>query len=88
MKKPLKIPEYFKDLPDNANLNSRDVAEIFGVKHMARFYEGITNGTIPKNDEAYKCGSVNAFSRERHGTKHVFWKVKTIREWIKNHQNT
>lgn len=31
MKKPLKIPDYFKDLPDNANFNSRDVAKIFGL---------------------------------------------------------
>ena len=86
-KKPLKVPEYFKDLPDDANLNSRDVAAIFGLKRVSSIWHPLTYGiNVPCADIGFKCGSVNAFSKHQHGTKHVFWKVKTIREWIENHQ--
>ena len=83
MKKIIKVPEYFKDLPDDANLNSRDVADIFGYAHTS-INKAIDRGKIPKHDIENKCGSIQAFSKVKHGTRHVFWKVKTIREWIEN----
>lgn len=85
-KKPLKVPEYFKDLPDDANLNTRDVMEIFGHKHHQGLRIAIKNGTAPEHDTEHKCGSINAFSKHKHGIRHIFWKVKTIMEWIENHQ--
>jgi len=85
MKKPLKIPEYFKDLSDNANLNSRDVAEIFGYK-MKAIHEAISRGRVPMPDKHMRCGSeYKCFVRTENpdlGSVRVFWKVKTIREWI------
>lgn len=87
MKKVIKVPEYFKDLPDNANLNSRDVAAIFGYSQVNNMLTDMRSGRVPKHEVSMKCGSINhtAPSGTR-GTKHVFWKVKTVREWIENHQ--
>lgn len=88
MKKPLKVPEYFKDLPDDANLNSRDVAEIFGFKLIKSVTQAYVDGRIPHPDKIMKCGSeYRAYERvEGHGHVRLFWKVKTIREWIESHQ--
>lgn len=81
------VPAYFKDLPDNANLNSRDVAAIFGYSQLSNMLTDMRDGKIPHHELALKCGSVNAFSKKQHGIRHVFWKVKTIREWIENVNN-
>lgn len=70
-----KVPEYFKDLPDNAFLNSRDVAAIFGYKtyHITQHYK---MGRIPAPDNSYYCSNMH------HSKQRIFWTVKTIRDWI------
>lgn len=70
-----KIPDYFKDLPENAFLNTRDVAAIFGYKtnHITQHYK---SGRIPYPDTHHHCGN-RPKSQQR-----IFWTVKTIREWI------
>lgn len=78
MKKPLKIPEYFKDLPDNANLNYKEVAEIFGLNRMS-LTQSQRSGVIPLFDVRQEFLNGRGIKTTRH-----FWKVKTIREWIKN----
>ena len=84
-KKPLKVPEYFKDLPDDANLNSRDVCAIFGYKRQTSLMTAIKNGLAPNYDTEHKCGSIRSLpTTTQHGIRHIFWKVKTIREWIEN----
>jgi len=75
MKHKPKIPEYFKDLPDDAILNSSDVAKIFGYKNTAQAYK---DGKIPKPDEKKYSSTRDSFLPRN------FWKVKTIREWIEN----
>ncbi len=78
MKKPLKVPDYFKDLPDDANLNSRDVAEIFGFKLIKSVTQAYVDGRIPHPDYRLPV---------RYGKRPtIMWKVKTIREWIENYQ--
>ena len=78
MKKPLKIPEYFKDLPDDANLNYKEIAEIFGLNRMS-LTQYQRSGGIPLFD-------VRQEFLNGKGTKttRLFWKVKTIRDWIEN----
>ena len=77
-----KVPEYFKDLPDNAFLNSRDVAAIFGYKtnHITQHYK---MGRIPAPDTSQSS------SHRPRSLQRIFWTVKTIRDWIdKNEQAT
>jgi len=86
MKKPLKVPDYFKDLPDDANLNSRDMMKIFGYKTITAFNNAKYIGKIPASDVRMQCGSIRTVNIQKGtvGTHHVFWKVKTIKEWIEN----
>jgi len=76
MKQNVCVPSYFKDLPDDANLNSRDIAEIFDIM-ASSVTTAYKHNRIPQPDwvKAYpKTGN------------HNYWKVKTIREWIENNQ--
>lgn len=80
-KKPLKIPEYFKDLPNNALLNYKEIAEIFGLNRMnLTHYQ--RSGEIPLFDVRQEFLNWRGIKTTR-----LFWKVKTIREWIKNANN-
>jgi len=81
MKQKPKIPEYFKDLPDDANLNSRDVAKIFGYKNSSSITLAYQRGIIPKPD-----ASLNSKMRN-YPNKNNIWKLSTIREWIKKTEN-
>lgn len=77
MTKPsVRVPDYFKDLPDDANLNSRDVAAIFGYAKTKNLTDAYQHGRIPEPDFRLppKLGK----------SPHIMWKVKTIREWIEN----
>lgn len=75
-KKPLKVPDYFKDLPDDAILSSRDVADIFGYKDKSHLTDAYNHKRIPDPDYRLPV---------RYGKKpSIMWKVKTIREWIEN----
>lgn len=86
MKKPLKIPKYFKDLPDDANLNSRDVAEMFGYKTVNALHAAVLRGSKPKPNVHFQCGSVRTVNIKEGtvGTHHVFWTVGYIKEYIEN----
>lgn len=75
-KKPLKVPEYFKDLPDDAKINSRDVALVFGYKSAKTITQAYQKKRIPEPD--FKEHSKIS------GHALLYWKVKTIREWIEN----
>ena len=77
-KKPLKVPDYFKDLPDDALLNAREVADIFGYKLPVCKKHQIDPGHIPMYDDK-KVLHMNG-----HVVSRLYWKVKTIREWIEN----
>ena len=79
MKKTIKVPEYFKDLPDDARLNAKEVAEIFGYKSPVNMKDQIKPGFVPMYDNAQSYRTVKGGIYSRY-----FWKVKTIREWIEN----
>lgn len=76
MKKPLKVPDYFKDLPDDAKINSRDMSDIFGYKNINNITHSYQHNRIPKPDYKERSRLTGIF--------HSYWKVKTIREWIEN----
>lgn len=80
MNKIIKVPEYFKDLPSDARINSRDMANIFGYKQTVKGVTAITqaykNKQIPEPD--FKVNS------KLTGHALLYWKVKTVREWIDN----
>lgn len=71
------LPEWTNDLPDSANLNTRDVLEAFGYKlNMKMISNLIKRKSIPEPDIKMRTGSLN--------TIHFYWKLGTLREIVKN----
>lgn len=75
MKTKPKIPEYFEDLPDTANLNSNDLAKIFGYKNGHNISTYSKLGMLPNPDLCFKGKLSTSY-------KQYYWTVKTIRDWI------
>ena len=44
------IPEYFKYMPDDALLNSKEAAEVFGYKNANALHGAVHDGCFPKPD--------------------------------------
>ena len=74
--KKITIPEWFRMLPGNAYLNSRDLMNLFGYKNTNNVNRMINDGTLPKptkkSERRFNFIMLN------------MWKVSEVREFIKN----
>jgi len=74
---PDKIPAWLAELPGHANLDSKEMAKIFGYKLATSVIGAARDGTIPSpySKVAYI---------KHHGWK-MLWKASTIRNFIRRH---
>lgn len=77
MKKIPNIPDAFKYLPDSTELNSRDVAGMFGYSHSTAIPVSEKSGFIPRHDTERRSN----FSSVGCRNPGHFWKLGTIRKW-------
>lgn len=69
------IPDCYKELKDDAILNGRDVANMFGYKTAKSLTDAYQRGNIPKPDKSFHC------SMRLYAKKNNFWTLGTIRKW-------
>lgn len=79
-----KIPEYFKDLPQKANLTANDIAEILGYKAGNSIYDLVDLGKFPRPDSEFRCGSLKSLgiNKGRNGVRRIFWYKSTVEKHI------
>ena len=84
MKRVIKIPEWLKIAADNGVIDSNDMAGIFGYKSQSSFCS--TYNKRPKNIPAH--WKVIEYKTYRGSVVEKFiWKVKDVRDFIKNLEN-
>lgn len=69
----IRHPEMLKGLPDNAQLNSREVMRLFGYSDKGNMSQLLRAKSIPK--PTHNC---SGFSRN----KHFGWEVKYLRGFL------
>ena len=60
--KNFKLPDWTFQLPNHTNLMSKDIAAIFGYKHVSGLTKGISLGYVPPPDGKVRRGGVVAKS--------------------------
>lgn len=78
------IPDVYKFLPNSTQLNSRDVAEIFGHKGIHGMCKLEQTGRIPKRDETHPRTGLYKNPEPRKAES--FWLLGTIRKWVAEHE--
>lgn len=69
----IRHPEMLKGLPDNAQLNGREVMRLFGYSERGNMSQSLRMGSIPK--PTHNC---SGFSRN----KSFGWEVKYLRGFL------
>lgn len=76
MKQVTETPEWFKLMPLNGKLNSKEVAELFGFKNFRCVTDLVAHKCFPQADGFIKKSS------KMNTTKHCLWSKKTILQEI------
>ena len=79
MKKIPIIPECYKDLPDNTNLSSKEVAKMFGYKNQICLSAAEKRHLIPARDKELFTDCAASSTVMLKMSK--YWKLGTIRKW-------
>lgn len=76
--KPFTLPAWTKSLPDNAFLNSAEVAVIFGYTDRCSISQRVKDGSVPAPDQTISSKTV--FKKNRLG-----WSLGGLRKLEKQH---
>lgn len=74
----IKLPDWVAKLPDNANLDHKEVKRIFGYSEKTGTSKMVENGSLPKPTMKQR--------RLKSGYKYL-WSVKSLKELVKAQEN-